>query len=227
MKKLVFGIFAHPDDEAFGPSGTLLTEVKHGNEVHLLALTAGQTGANPDNTEDLASTRRSEWQTAGALIGASSMHELGYQDGQLCNQTMPEAAEKIVQIVRDTARNEQAIEIEFMALDLNGLTGHIDHIVATRAACLAFYRLKASDPRLSRIRLACIPKSRLPTHNTDWLYMEAGRDEPEINETIDARQYRDEIITIMRAHHSQRADFDTHLVRRGDEIGLDYFIVKN
>ena len=36
MKKIIFGIFAHPDDEAFGPSGTLLLETRSGTELHLI-----------------------------------------------------------------------------------------------------------------------------------------------------------------------------------------------
>ena len=44
MKRVIFGIFAHPDDEAFGPSGTLLMETKAGTELHLITLTLGEAG---------------------------------------------------------------------------------------------------------------------------------------------------------------------------------------
>ncbi|MFZ2494806.1 MAG: PIG-L family deacetylase [Candidatus Saccharimonadales bacterium] len=61
MKKVIFGIFAHPDDEAFGPAGTLIQEVQNGSEVHLITLTAGQAGSNPDNHEDPGAIRLKEW----------------------------------------------------------------------------------------------------------------------------------------------------------------------
>lgn len=226
MKKILFAIFAHPDDEAFGPSGTLLTEAKAGNDVHLITLTRGEAGCNPDNVSDLGTLREQEWRKAGALIGATSMRMLGYQDSQLNNETMIEAAQKVEEIVHATLSMDNATEIEFMTSDLNGISGHIDHIVAARAACLTFYRLKDSDRRCTRIRLACVPRSQLKEQNTDWLYMEAGRLDDEIDEIIDAREYKDEIISIMRCHDSQRADLKNHLDNRGDLIGLNHFMIK-
>lgn len=228
MKKIIFGIFAHPDDEAFGPAGTLLLETRAGTELHLITLTSGQAGTNPDNHSDLGAVRHQEWQQAGALLGATSMHDLGFMDGQLCNITLITAAEKISDIVTriiDTHDNE--IEIEFMTIDTNGITGHIDHIVAARAACLAFYRLKAQDSRYYRVRLACLPKSQLPAVNTDWLYMEPGHPESEIDETIDARHLNDDIIAVIRAHHSQRSDGDTTINQRGQDLGLNHFMIRD
>ena len=154
------------------------------------------------------------------------MHDLGYQDGQLNNLVMIEGAERIQKLVQELTKDRTDIEIEFMSSDLNGISGHIDHIVAARAAILAFYRLKETDRRLKRIRLSCIPESYLPTYNTAWLYMEPGRCKEDINETIDAREHLDEIIAIMRAHHSQRGDGETHIEQRRDKLGLNYFIVK-
>lgn len=227
MQKIIFGIFAHPDDEAFGPSGTLIKEVREGAELHLISLTTGQAGTNPDNHADLGAIRREEWQVAGTLIGAASMHELGFGDGQLGNIAMLEAAQKIEAIVTEVVtQHDSAIEIEFMTLDLNGITGHIDHIVAARAACLVFYRLKAHDNRYQRIRFACLPASQLIAANTTWLYMEAGHPDDEISEVVDARDYRDEIIAVMRAHHSQRADAEASLARNGDSLGMNYFLVR-
>lgn len=74
MSKLVFAIFAHPDDESFGPSGTLLMEAQSGAKVHLISLTAGESGVNPDNQPDLKAIRLNEWNDAGQLIGASGLH---------------------------------------------------------------------------------------------------------------------------------------------------------
>lgn len=227
MKKVLFGIFAHPDDEAFGPSGTLLMETEAGTELHLISLTLGDAGTNPDNVPDLAAVRQEEWHRAGELMGARSQQHLGYKDGTLCNLDMIEAGTKLVAIVQEyVASAPDDIEVEFMTSDLNGISGHIDHIVAARAASWAFHTLKANDTRLSRIRYACIPNEWLPEPNVNWLYMEAGRRAEEIDEVIDARDHRDEIIEIMRAHHSQRGDGETHIKNRGERLGLNHFIVR-
>lgn len=228
MKKIIFGIFAHPDDEAFGPAGTLLMETKAGNDLHLITLTLGDAGTNPDNVPDLAIVRDVEWRNAGQLIGAKSMHFLGYKDGQLNNIAMLEIYDKILTLVADLVKDEpDDVEIEFMSMDTNGITGHIDHIVAGRSACYIFYKMKERDHRVTRIRLVCISNTELSEPNTHWIYMDAGRNDSEISEVIDACQYHDEIIAIMRAHHSQRNDGETHIRNRGDQIGISHFIVKN
>src|SRR5690606_14675087 len=101
------------------------------------------------------------------------------------------------------------------------------HIVAGRSACYVYHKLKETDPRISRLRLAAVPKSYLPEPNTHWLYMDAGREDHEIGETVDAREHREEIIAIMRKHHSQRSDGESHIKNRGSDIGLCHFIVMN
>lgn len=228
MKKIIFGIFAHPDDEAFGPSGALLLESKAGSDIHLITLTLGDAGTNPDNVPDLGAVREEEWRKAGGLIGAKSMHYLGYKDGQLDNLSMIEIGDKLINLISLlTADEPDDVAIEFMSLDTNGYTGHIDHIVAARSACFAFYRLKDTDPRMKRVRLACMSNDDAPVLNTNWLYMEAGRLPEEIGDTTDARMYQDEIRAIVRVHHSQRSDGENYLEHAKDRLGINYFIVKD
>lgn len=228
MKKVIFGIFAHPDDEAFGPSGTLLKESRGGSDIHLIMLTAGESGTNEDNVPDLAQVRLEEWQRAGKLLGAKSMHFLGYKDGQLSNTSMIKIADEVIEIVSDEIKKyPKDTVVEFIGFDLSGISGHIDHIVASRAACLAFYRLKEKDPRLSRVRLMCLPAKLYPTHSTRWLYMEKGRPESEIDEVVDARELREDIIEVMRAHKTQRIDYEQVLKIQGDQLGLNYFVIKD
>lgn len=227
MKKIIFGIFAHPDDEAFGPAGTLLKETRSGSELHLITLTAGDAGTNPNNVKNLDEVRLREWKKAGDLLGASSLHFLGYKDGRLNNQDMIEVTEKIIQIVTEIlAAAPSDSTVEFMSFDFSGLSGHIDHIVATRATCLAFCKLKETDSRFERIRLFCLTAKLHPEHNTDWLYMEPGRSEAEIDETIDARDVREDIVAVMRAHESQRGDCERYLALQGGHLGLNHFVIK-
>jgi mycothiol S-conjugate amidase len=227
MKKILFAVFAHPDDESFGPSGTLLAETQSGTELHLILLTNGDGGSNPDHLDNLGEVRLQEWRQAGALMGARGMHYLGYNDGYLNNQTMSEISQRIMTLITSTVADTGAdTSIELLTNDLNGITGHIDHIVAARAACFAFYTLKQQDERFERIRLACLNRQAVPTDNINWIYMEAGRPAADIHETVDNRQLRDEIIAIIRTHHSQRQDGEYCITSRGDELGIDHFIVK-
>jgi LmbE family N-acetylglucosaminyl deacetylase len=227
MQKIIFGIFAHPDDEAFGPCGTLVKEVQAGTELHLITLTAGENGMNPDNVANLGEVRLREWQASTEQIGATTTHHLGYIDGTLSNNDHIAIANQIEAIVRQTTENRDDISIEFISLDLNGMTGHIDHIVAGRSACLTFYRLKSQGLPVHRIRLACLSHSDYPDVNTDFVYMEPGHTDPEISETIDARDIVENVREVMHCHYSQRSDCETQIAKLGDSIALDRFIVLN
>jgi len=227
MRKIIFGIFAHPDDEAFGPCGALLRETKNGAELHLVTLTNGDAGTNPDYVPDLGEVRLQEWKRAGALLGAKSMHHFDYKDGELNNKLMIEASQRLLDVIRPVlAVAPDNVVVEFVTLDLNGYTGHIDHIVAARSACFAYYTLKKTDSRLAAIKFACIPEMLAPEINTSWLFMEAGRTLEEINETVDARELRDDILEIMQSHRTQRQDYEFNVKSQGDNLGLNYFIVR-
>ena len=227
MHKILIGIFAHPDDEAFGPSGTLLHEVKNGAELHLITLTAGENGRNPDSLPDLAKVRLDEWRKAGQLMGASSMHHLGFIDGELDNLSMIKASEEIEKIIKDvTATNDSSRPIEIISTDLNGITGHIDHIVASRAAHQTFFKLKDQGYPMTKLRLACIPRSQTGDKPlTDFVFMEPGRLDSEIDEIVDNREYFDEVKSIMLAHHTQREDCQTHLNSLKERVAINHFIV--
>ena len=227
MKKILFGIFAHPDDEAFGPVATLIKEVENGTELHLITLTAGENGTNPDNHPNLGEVRLQEWHAAGKLIGASSMHHLEYVDGTLNNLNHLEITHKVIEIVNKTVADREDIEIEFMSLDLNGYTGHIDHIVAGRSACLAFYKLREAGNQMKRIRLACLSRKEIPEVNTSFVFMEPGKTPEEVDETIDGSEYIEKIHEIMRCHHTQRNDYEAVTSYKGTELGINYFIVKD
>lgn len=227
MKKIIFGIFAHPDDEALGPAGTLLQETRAGTELHLITLTAGEAGANPDALSDLGAARLEEWRAAGRLLGAKTMEFFGYRDGRLNNIDMIEISKKLVNYIPVILKDApEDVAVELMSLDLNGYTGHIDHIVAARAACFAFYKLKEIDPRFRRIRLACLPSDLVPTANTDWIFMERGRLPSEIDEVVDARELKEDILKVMKVHHTQRSDYEFNLRQQGDNLGRNHFIVK-
>lgn len=230
MQKIIFGIFAHPDDEAFGPCGTLILESQGGAELHLITLTDGngQKSANPDNVPDLGDVRLEEWKSCAKQLGAHSTHHLGYRDGKLNNDDQPEICRQIEQIVATTIENRasESYEIEFMSFDLNGVTGHIDHIVTSRSVCQSFYSLKARGIPVSRIRLFCLTRTQFPRHDTSFVFMEAGRNDDEIDETIDASSVIDTIYTAMNCHKSQRADQMTLIDKLGDAIAINHFIIK-
>lgn len=226
MQKIIFGIFAHPDDEAFGPCGTLLTETRNGSELHLVTLTAGENGTNPDNIPHLGEVRLQEWRKGAELLGATSTHHLGYGDGTLGNSDHVAVTSKLKALVIEALHGRDEVEIEFMCFDLNGLTGHIDHIVASRSACLAFYQLKADGLPLHRIRFFCLPQTAYPSLDTGFVYMEQGRAASEITEIVDNRAIVDDVRAIMRCHHTQRKDCDDQITRLGDNIAVDHFIVQ-
>lgn len=231
MKKVMFGIFAHPDDEAFGPSGTLLHIVQRKTDVHLICATDGAAGINCDDCEDLGACRTQEWLAAGKAFGATSMKQLGFADGSLCNgqfHTIAAAVESRIYKVCD--RYEEPVEMSFMTFERGGITGHIDHIVMSMVTSYIFHRLKnepVTSVSIGKLWYFCLPQSVQSQPNTSFVYMPKGLKDADITYVEDVRDVLDKKLAIMRLHHSQRSDAETILRHHGDKIGLEHFVIES
>lgn len=230
MKKLIFGIFAHPDDEAFGPSATLMKEVDAGAEVYLICVTKGEGGTNPDGHADLGAVRLREWNDACNLIGAKGHTNLNFTDGSLCNNLYQELAAKVEQEVRQVCEAQvEPFELCLMTYDTNGLTGHLDHIAVSSVATFMFNRLRTQPPKHATIKeLAyfCFSEDQMPTPNWGYfLFWPAGRRVEDITRRVDVRDYLERKIEVMKAHGSQRNDAE-YFLRLGDDFhAIDNFYV--
>lgn len=201
MKKVLFGIFAHPDDEAFGPAGTLLKLASEGYDIHLILLTKGEAGVNPDNEPDLGATRLKEWQQAAKVVGARSTHALHYPDGALEKIPLNElgdAVETIIKEVLDTY--SESFELSFMTFEPQGLTGHQDHITTSQVTTKL-----ASRFNTYATWYFCLDSSQAPLQGTAY-YEPRAREDNYITDRIDVSAWLASIYDMIDAHVSQRED---------------------
>lgn len=213
MKKVTVGIFAHPDDESFGPSGTLLSLVRDQVDVHLLLLTDGEAGANPGNAPDLAQVRLDEWNRASELLGAASTAALHFPDGTLSHDMyIAIGAVLHAEVHRICESYAEPIELSFMTFDQNGLTGHLDHIAASYLATHQFYSLKNDTPTnvtMGELWYYCLSREHAPQREWTDYYMPIGRDDDYITNLVDVSKYLQEKIAIMDVHTTQAHDATT------------------
>src|SRR5436190_17191724 len=83
QRSLIF-VGAHPDDESFGPGGTLAHYAAAGAKVYYACATRGEVGeASAEHLAGHASTgdmRWSEMVCAGKALGLTDVMHLGYRD---------------------------------------------------------------------------------------------------------------------------------------------------
>lgn len=130
-------LFAHPDDEAYGVTGTLARYRAEGGQVVLISATRGEVGENllPQPTgENLAEIRERELTDACQAIGIPQPLFLGYRDSgmhgrpegldPLAFRNVPEeeALDRIVYLLRE---HRPQVLITF---DPGGGYGHDDHV---------------------------------------------------------------------------------------------------
>ena len=151
---LLLAVFAHPDDETFGPGGSLAKYAASGVRVHYACATKGEAGEAPAELltgyEDLAELRTTELECAARFLGIEQVHFLGYRDSgmpaspdNLHPSSLQQAPDqevigKIVAVIRQI--RPQVI----VTFDPHGAYGHPDHIKIHRAATEAFHA--AADP---------------------------------------------------------------------------------
>ncbi|MEK3771510.1 bacillithiol biosynthesis deacetylase BshB2 [Paenibacillus sp. FSL R5-0887] len=85
MEKHILVILPHPDDEAFGISGTLAKHIQNGTQVTYACLTLGEMGRNMGippfaNRVTLPVIRKKELEESCEAIGIQDLRMLGFHD---------------------------------------------------------------------------------------------------------------------------------------------------
>ncbi|MEK4205546.1 bacillithiol biosynthesis deacetylase BshB2 [Paenibacillus odorifer] len=85
MEKHILVILPHPDDEAFGISGTLAKQIQNGTQVTYACLTLGEMGRNMGippfaNRVTLPEIRKKELEESCEAIGIQDLRMLGFHD---------------------------------------------------------------------------------------------------------------------------------------------------
>lgn len=151
----LLAVLAHPDDESFGPGGTLAFYARNGVQVHLLCATRGEVGqADPDLLRGYAGVgelRENELRCAAAILRLASVEFLGYRDSGMPGspdnrhpQALAAAPTEAVaaQITNAIRRLRPQVVLTF---DPIGGYQHPDHIAVHQATVLAFHG--AGDPQ--------------------------------------------------------------------------------
>jgi len=193
----LLAIFAHPDDESFGPGGTLARYAREGVDVHVCIVTDGATGSvapgavETDEGQSLADLRRSELACACQVLGVH-LHTLSYRDSgmegapdnkhprSLYQADLDDVARELVQVIR---RVRPHVVITH---DPSGGYFHPDHIRVNHAVRRAWPRLadgaaylglnsENSQPwQPSRLYYAALARSSLRWYV--WLLRLQGQD---------------------------------------------------
>jgi LmbE family N-acetylglucosaminyl deacetylase len=146
---------AHPDDETFGPAGTIVHYASRGVAVHYICATRGEAGhADPellDGYSSLAVLRTEELKCAARYLGLTAFHFLDYHDSGMENAPenqnpacllrapLEEVVEKITRLIRQI--RPQVV----LTFDPSGGYFHPDHVKMHQATTVAFHA--AGDPK--------------------------------------------------------------------------------
>lgn len=137
----LLAVFAHPDDEAYRPGGTLALLARSGARVHLLTATRGEAGSRGDPplcaAEELAAWRERELRCACATLGIQPPRLLNYPDGGLADVGAGELTAQILAAIEDTGAQV------LLSFGPDGLSGHPDHIAIGRCAAEAYRRAES------------------------------------------------------------------------------------
>lgn len=196
----VLVIFPHPDDEAFGVSGTITTHINQGTPVTYACLTLGEMGRNLGNPpfatrESLPAIRKKELLASAQAMGLSDLRMLGLRDKTL----EFEDDEKMVGLMENLIKETNpSLVITFYP----DFAVHPDHESTARAVVRAIRRME------DRPKLHCVA---FANNTLDVL------GQPDIVYNI--KDVREQKMNSMKAHISQTAwmlEEMEHKLQNGD-----------
>ncbi len=154
----VLTVYAHPDDESFGPAAVLAGYARAGAMIHGIWATRGEGGEThlepPPSPEELARLREDDLRVAAAAIGYAGVDLLAYPDGGLA--ALP-AGELEAVVVAAIERHRPQVLLTFGPV---GITRHADHLAVHRATTAAFDRALAAGLGVRELYYDAVPAER-------------------------------------------------------------------
>lgn len=214
-KKVVFAIFAHPDDESFGPGGTIALLAKT-HDVYSICATRGEAGQDHSNTIDpLPKKREEELRRASAHLGVKDVFFLDFVDGELKNNNYHAVAEKIMKLA-DTYKPELLLTYEH-----GGISGHLDHIAISMISSYVFYKRDF----IKEIHYFCLDEAQRGTGQTYFVYFPPGYPNNQISKRVNIMPVLEQKIAAIKEHKSQIKDVEVMLARHRDKRIEECFII--
>lgn len=141
-------ILAHPDDESFGPGGTLAKYAQTGTAVHYLCGTRGESGTVDahlmNGYHDVAELRTHELMCAAKELGLAGVHFLGYRDSGMVGTDDNTHQQSLHSAPLDDVAQRIITHIDklkpdaILTHDQFGGYGHPDHIKLHQATLRAY-----------------------------------------------------------------------------------------
>lgn len=153
MIPTILALFAHPDDESFGPGGTLARYAAEGANVHVIIATDGIAGSVEDDSyrlshDTLAQVRSTELSNAAVELGVTSIWSLPYRDSGMRGSPDNEHPDALIQQPIEQLAAEVQEYMErlhpqvVITHDPFGGYGHPDHVRCCQAVTAAFHNLR-------------------------------------------------------------------------------------
>lgn len=210
-KKTVLCIFAHPDDESFGPGGTI-AQLSQKYEIYSICVTDGN---SPDKKENLRKIRRQELQSAAQVLGIKKVFFLDYPDGSLNNMQYHQIANQVDNILK------QINPWLMITYEPRGVSGHLDHIAVSMISSYVFTRNK----KVKELWYFCLPNSSELTRQDYFVYFPPGYEEGQIDKTVDvSRKWETKLKAIVK-HQSQQKDIDNLTNELKNRPKKEHFII--
>src|SRR3989338_1537297 len=213
QNRVVVAIFAHPDDEAFGPSGTI-TKLAKTHDIYVLCATRGEAGGNLKN---IGKVREKELRCSAQILGVKEVYFLGFADGTLSNSLYHRLAAKIEQKLK--LLKPQTV----LTFEPRGISGHIDHITVSLATTYVFYKLQF----VQKLLYFCISEEERKLIKDYFIYFPPGYQKSQIDQIVDVSDVWDTKVASMLCHKSQIADAKRILKMRQKFPKVEYFLVTN
>ncbi len=210
----VLAIFAHPDDEAFGPGGTIALWAKQGKEIHLLCATKGEAGSCNEG-QPTGTIRAKELEASAKILGIKSIQFLDYIDGEIGNIQMVELEKIITQKVNEIQPDT------LLTFNLNGVSGHLDHIAVASAVTKSFQR----NPVAKQIYYFTEKKEMSNSETDYFVYFPQGITEDQADTVIDISEVWDVRLKAMYCHQTQINDIKWILAIQEKLDRKEYFMI--
>lgn len=191
-RKTLVAVFAHPDDESFGPSGTLY-KYSLTHDVYILCATKGEIGGTH---KKLGEIRAKELKKSAKIIGVKQVYFLGFVDGTLSNSLYHQLAAKIEEKLK-------YLKPEIvMTFEPRGISGHIDHITVSMVTTYVVKKLSF----VKQLQYYCITEAKRARFDDYFIYFPPGYKKTEVDKTVDVEDVWNIKVKAMMVHKSQIKD---------------------